>query len=159
MIRHFLVLAATCITAYTLPACKTIQPLPAGNDLVTVITMPSTIKTGGPVMLTFTVTNPSNKELKFLKWETPFEGFRNDCFDILNNAGELLPYHGIMAKRVMPPPADAYITVAPGQSTSASIDLATGYRITLPGDYSVEYTASNMSGLKKVNKISFTVVQ
>ncbi len=155
----FLLLAGTCITVFNFYACKTVQKTTANNELVTEMTMPATIRTGGPVMLTFTVKNPGGNELKFLKWETPFEGFRNDFLDIHNTAGELLPYRGIMAKRVMPPPPDAYITVAPGQSKTATIDLTTAYAISLPGTYTVAYTAEGMSGLKRVNKISFTIVQ
>lgn len=161
MRKLLFVLAAAGITAFTAQSCKTMQK-PANTDdadLITEMTLPSTVKAGDPIMVTFTVKNPGSKDQQFLKWQTPFEGFLNDFLDIRNPAGELLEYHGPMVKRLMPPPAESFITVGAGQQQTGSTDITKVYRIKLPGTYTVEYTGTSMSGLKKVNKAAFTVVQ
>jgi len=110
-------------------------------------------------MLTFTVHNTSSKELKFCKWSTPFEGFRNSIFTIADSKGDEARYKGVMAKRMMPPPAEAYMAVPAGDSVTATIDLLTAYDVKAPGKYKITYQSSGISGLEKVNQTSFTVTQ
>jgi hypothetical protein len=114
-------------------------------------------KAGDPVMVTFSVYNPSSKELKFCKWDTPFEGFRNSIFDIRNSQGEEVRYKGVMVRRVMPPPADAYMAVAAGKTVNGSIDLLEGYDLKEAGKYTIVYQSGGISGLEKVNDGSFTI--
>jgi hypothetical protein len=127
------------------------------GELSTTMSVQQPVKAGSPVMVTFTVHNISAKELKFCKWHTPFEGFRNSIFDIKNSKGEEVQYKGIMAKRKTPPPADAYITVAPGKTVSGSIDLLKAYDLSTPGTYTIIYQSSAISGLEKVNEATFTI--
>lgn len=126
--------------------------------LEAVMTAPEKVKAGAPIPVKFTVTNNSGKELQFCKWHTPFEGkFMNSFFEITDSKGEAVQYKGIMAKRVSPPPADAYMQVPAKQSVSAEIDLLTGYNITAPGVYKVVYQGSGVSGLNEVNELTITV--
>lgn len=162
MRKYLFVLAAAGVTAFTAQSCKTMQkPATTTEDaaLITEMTLPSTVKAGDPIVVTFTVKNPGNKDQQFLKWQTPFEGFLNDYLDIRDQAGQLIEYHGPMVKRMVPPPAESFVTVGAGQQQIGSADLTKVYHIKLPGTYTVEYTGTSMSGLKKVNKASFNVVQ
>jgi hypothetical protein len=64
-----------------------------------------------------------------------------------------------MAKRIMPPPADAYMAVAAGDTVTGSIDLLTAYDLSVPGKYTIVYQSSGISGLEKVNEATFTITQ
>jgi hypothetical protein len=164
--RNQLITLAACLSVFSFTACKHAQKATSATsvpstaeELVTTMSVPEKVKLGSPVMLKFTVSNNSGKELQFCKWHTPFEKFMNSYFDIQDSKGEPVQYKGIMAKRIMPPPADAYIKVPAKGKVSAGIDLLTGYRITAPGKYKVTYQDSGMSGLTKVNEVSFTVTE
>lgn len=130
---------------------------PIVEELVTEISVPATVKAGDSIPLKFTVRNPSSKELKFCKWHTPFEGFMAMFLDIKDAAGTNAQYKGVMAKRIMPPPDEAYIKVPAGDSVSVEINLLKGYQLTAPGKYTVIYQAGGMSGLTKVNEASFSI--
>ena len=164
--RNQLITLAACLSVFSFTACKHAQKAASttsapstAEELVTTMSVPEKVKVGSPVMLKFTVNNNSGKELQFCKWHTPFEKFMNSYFEIQDSKGEPVQYKGIMAKRIMPPPADAYIKVPAKGKVSSEIDLLTGYRITAPGTYKVTYQDSGMSGLTKVNEVSFTVTE
>lgn len=129
----------------------------AANELVTEMSIPETVKKGSPVVLKFTVRNPSSRELKFCKWHTPFEPFMAHYLDITDANGTSAQYKGAMAKRIMPPPEEAYIKVPAGDSAVVEIDLLKGYDIATPGRYKVVYQSSGMSGLLKVNETFFNI--
>jgi hypothetical protein len=152
---------AALLSFFTFSACKNTQKTTTstGEGLVTVMSVPSTIKAGSPVMLRFTVHNKSAKVLQFCKWHTPFEGFISSFLDIQSSNNTEVLYRGAMAKRIMPPPAEAYIKVPAGDSVSVEIDLLKGYNLTAPATYKAVYQASGMSGLEKVNEITFTVTE
>ena len=164
--RNQLITMAACLSVFSFTACKHAQKAASttsvpstAEELVTTMSVPEKVKVGAPVMLKFTVSNNSGKELQFCKLHTPFEKFMNSYFDIQDSKGNPVQYKGIMAKRIMPPPADAYIKVPAHNKVSAEIDLLTGYRITTPGKYKVTYQDSGMSGLTKVNEVTFTVTE
>ncbi|SIN84738.1 hypothetical protein [Chitinophaga niabensis] len=147
------------ITCFTFAACGNMQKNTAtGNELITEISVPETVKAGNPVPLKFTVRNPASKELKFCKWHTPFEGFMAMFLDITDTSGAHVQYRGAMAKRIMPPPEEAYIKVPAGDSVSVEIDLLKGYQLTAPGKYKIVYQAGGMSGLTKVNETFLNLV-
>jgi hypothetical protein len=162
MKNRFMTLAAV-LSFLTFTACKHTQKASSaattGEGLVTEMSVPSTIKTGNPVMLKFTVYNKSGKELQFCKWHTPFEGFMSSFLDITSSNNTEVLYRGIMAKRIMPPPAEAYIKVPAGKSVSVDIDLLKGYNLSAPATYKAVYQASGMSGLEKVNEVTFTITE
>jgi len=163
MKNRFMTLAAV-LSFLTFAACKHTQKTSGdtgatGEGLVTVMSVPATVKTGYPVMLKFTVYNKSGKELQFCKWHTPFEGFISSFLDIQSSNNTEVLYRGAMAKRIMPPPAEAYIKVPAGKSVSVDIDLLKGYNLSAPATYKAVYQASGMSGLEKVNEITFTVTE
>jgi hypothetical protein len=128
------------------------------SGLKTIMSAPEKVKKGDPIMLKFTVTNPADKEQEFCKWHTPFEQkFLNSFFEITDSKGEQVQYQGVMAKRMMPPPADAFIKVPAKDSVSAAIDLLTAYKISAPGTYRIVYQGDGISGLKDVNEVTVNV--
>ena len=46
------------------------------------ITADSSYALGSPVTVTFTMTNRSTRTIRALKWNTPVEGIRSNCFSL-----------------------------------------------------------------------------
>ncbi|HEY0176199.1 MAG TPA: protease [Pedobacter sp.] len=99
------------------------------------------------VKLKFTVYNQADSVQHFCKWHTPFEPLMSKYLEIKDENGEEAAYQGPMAKRMMPPPADSYLKVNPGDSLSVDVDVSKGYAIKKAGKYTISYTGQNMSGL------------
>ena len=94
---------------------------------------------GEKILLRFDVENLMGTPQKFLRWHTPFEGFRNDFLDVQpSGGGEPVPYQGILASRAPPGPS-AYLTLAPGEKATSSIELTEAYPVEKPGAYVVRY--------------------
>ncbi|MFP5285099.1 MAG: M35 family metallo-endopeptidase, partial [Thermoanaerobaculia bacterium] len=91
----------------------------------------------GAASITFTLTNRGDRPVSVLKWHTPLEGIRNDIFRILHE-GERVPYVGPMVKRGQPT-AEDFVTLAPGETVSAVVDLGAVYAFPEPGRYEVRY--------------------
>jgi len=113
------------------------------------------VKAGNEVELSFTVYNPSGKPQSFCKWHTPFEAPMSKYLDIKDDKGAEAPYQGAMAKRMMPPPADSYLEVKPGDSVNVKVNIAKSYLLDKPGNYSVHYNAQQISGLAVKDSITF----
>lgn len=92
-----------------------------------------------PISLRFALTNTSAFTVSVLAWGTPLEGFKKDMF-VVAWQGMRVPYAGMLVKRGKPTPAD-YVAIKPGATLSAVVDLAEGYAIQQPGEYSVEFAA------------------
>ena len=152
-----LLLAAACsVQTDNTSANADAQESPADTALLATINMKETIKPGDSVLLNFKVYNHTDSTKKFLKWQTPFEPLLSKYLDIKNEQGEEVAYKGAMAKRMMPPPAEAYISLQPNDSLKATVDILKGYDLTKPGKYTVTYTSENISGLKVKQQASFT---
>lgn len=87
--------------------------------------------------LTFTFSNRGRQPLQVLVWQTPLEGVRHPMLSIQRDAVEV-EYRGIMVKRSAPR-ADSYLLLKPGERRAAKIDLLTGWDVSAPGTYTVEY--------------------
>jgi hypothetical protein len=107
-------------------------------------------------VLKFTVKNQSDTVATFCKWHTPFEPLISKYLDIKNSDGQEVDYKGAMAKRIMPPPADSYLSINPGDSLSVDVDLSKGYAIEKAGTYTIKYSGGNMSGLVVKDSLTFT---
>lgn len=125
------------------------------KDLTALLSIKDTIRAGDSVILNFAVYNKTDSVKQFLKWQTPFEPLLSKYLDIKNEQGEKLQYKGAMAKRMMPPPAAAYLSLNPKDSLSARVDILKGYSLTKPGKYTITYTSENVSGLKVPQSVSF----
>jgi hypothetical protein len=92
---------------------------------------------GQPVMLTFTLHNRGTQALAVLEWGTPLEGARSDAFEITGPRGRVA-YTGPMLKRGDPGVA-AYHRIEPGQTLTATLDLASVYDLSRPGSYRLRW--------------------
>lgn len=108
------------------------------------------------VQLSFTVVNTADTVQRFCKWETPFEPKLGKYLDIKDAQGNEAPFTGIMARRIMPPPAESYIEVPAHDSVRTVFNVAKNYTVA-PGQYSVKYTGGGVSGLEAGNEIKITV--
>ena len=127
----------------------------AAKPLFATLRMKNNIKAGDSVKLKFTVYNQADSVQQFCKWHTPFEPLMSKYLDVTSETGEEASYKGPMAKRVMPPPADSYVKINPGDSLSMDVDVLKAYAIKTPGKYTVKYNAQNISGLIVKDSISF----
>lgn len=109
--------------------------------------------------ITFTVSNLSADTLKFTQYHTPFEGFISNFIALTDSTGTAVRYIGAMAKRVSPPPAESFHSVAPGAEKSISFDLKKGYAIESPGTYTLQYIGSRVSGIASGEAIQIHIVE
>lgn len=79
------------------------------------------------VWVQFTLTNQSLGSIKVLPWYTPLEGYLTHLFNIEDEQGKQLQYQGPMVKRMAPQIMD-YITLQPGESVKAKLDLQAAYQ-------------------------------
>jgi len=135
----------------TAPASDQSVPKP----LFATLKIKESIKAGDSVKLRFTVYNTADSVQQFCKWHTPFEPLMSKYLDVKAEDGEEALYKGPMAKRIMPPPADSYIKVKPGDSLSVEVDVLKAYAITKPAKYSITYNAQAMSGLVVKDSVVF----
>ncbi len=89
------------------------------------------------VTMRFSVTNEGATPIRLLKWATPFEEVGQNLFAVGLN-GEEVRYIGKMYKRGTPQAKD-YLTLAPGESLSTSVELSSLYDMSRPGEYTVQY--------------------
>ncbi len=101
------------------------------------LSVPSSVRAGDPVELSFRLTNRTAKPLFVLSWRTPLEGLRGNDFQITRDGTEI-PYQGPMAKRGNPS-AESYVTLAPGASVDAKVELTLAYEMNQPGRYRIEF--------------------
>jgi hypothetical protein len=113
------------------------------------------IKTGDKVILKFTVYNTADTVQQFCKWHTPFEPLMSKYLDVTSADGEEANYLGAMAKRIMPPPADSYVKLNPGDSLSVDVDVLKAYAMKRPAQYIIRYNSSNISGLVVKDSVKF----
>jgi hypothetical protein len=93
-----------------------------------------------PVKVQFILENRSDEALFFLKWYTPFEGFNSDMFIVTCN-GRVIQYEGRMIKRGNPGLKD-YLSVDPGNSLNAEVELSLVYNMKDTGNYRIEYKSA-----------------
>lgn len=136
-------------TADTIEKIDTVANLTARMD------MKPAVKTGDSLELQFTVYNTSTKVQSFCKWHTPFEPPMSKYLDIKDDQGVEARYQGAMAKRIMPPPANSYIEIKPGDSLSVKVNISKIYALDKSGTYTVSYNSQKISGLVVKDSITF----
>ena len=92
-----------------------------------------------------TLTNNGTEAAQILKWQTPFWGVDDDMFQVGRN-GEAVAYLGRHVKRSAPTEAD-FVTLAPGQSLSARVEMSALYDMSRSGEYTFQY-AMSLQGLR-----------
>lgn len=121
------------------PFCNLFEDLVA---LRCTISTESVVEQGRPVIVRFVMRNGSRQYLHIRKKNTPLSGtraaafiVRRDGVPIGNTSAE------VIVDRIDPDvPPRYYVTIAPGETLSVDIDLASaGYEIDRPGRYEVEF--------------------
>lgn len=110
------------------------------------------------VQLRFTVVNHADTAQKFVKWETPFEPRIGKYLEVMDEKGQEAEFKGAMARRVMPPPAEAYIEVPAHDSVQTSFNVATNYTLA-EGQYTIKYVGGGVSGLDAGREIKIKVAK
>jgi len=94
-----------------------------------------------PVIIHVTLTNPTRHTLKVLKWATPADGIEDRLLSVRRD-GVPVSYIGTLFKRPRPVSED-YIQLKAGRSVTFDMDLATGYDLSVSGNYSIIYDAAS----------------
>lgn len=142
------------------PVKNTENRLPADSSLYASLeSVDDTPNLQGNLMVRFTVNNPTKDTLRFTAYHTPFEGFISKFLTVTDIEGKEVSYHGPMVKRVMPPPADTYHTLAPGQTESVTFDLQKGYKIANAGTYTLQYNGERISGIANGSPITIVIAE
>lgn len=110
------------------------------------------------VQLTFTVVNHADTAQRFVKWETPFEPRLGKYLEVKDENSQEAEFKGAMARRVMPPPAEAYMEVPAHDSLSTSFNVATNYTFS-EGQYTIKYVGGGVSGLDAGKEIKIKVAK
>lgn len=122
-----------------------------------VLSVPASVRAGEPVELRFQLTNRTAQPLYVLKWRTPLEGQMGTDFQVTRDGTEV-SYQGRMVKRANPG-ADSYVTLAPGASVDARIDLSQAYEMKQPGRYRIAFHGELMDVVEKQAEVPRTMDQ
>lgn len=149
--------ATATLTATITPVEPVATSQPSQSKLEAVLQVPTTLPDGGSVELEFTLINNSESGLYVLKWYTPLEGIAGEIFYVKRD-GQPIPYEGLLAERGDPPP-DAYVFLDSGASVSATVDLATAYDFSEPGEYTIAFISPRISHVARTEDQMATSVE
>jgi peptidyl-Lys metalloendopeptidase len=90
-----------------------------------------------PLVVSWSLTNESDRPLWVLRWFTPVDGIEANIFAVTRN-GQPVPYVGKLVKRPAPTPED-YLELQPGQTLQLAVDISAAYDLTVKGDYAVRF--------------------
>ena len=93
------------------------------------------------VFVTVTLENAGDEAQSVLRRFTPFTSFADGPAFVVERDGEPVAYQGRMVKYA-PPSADDFLTLAPGQARTVSVDLGALYDFSQPGTYTVRLRAA-----------------
>ncbi len=117
------------------------------SGLIAHLEIPERLPVGESLNIKFTVENVSDIPIYVLKWYTPLEGIAGEIFRVTHD-GQVVPYEGILASR-MPPTADAYVFLNPGESASAVVDLSKSYNFSQLGEYRIKFISPRISHIAR----------
>lgn len=133
-----------------------VAPEAQRGDLSTTLTAANQVApAGAAVNVTVTMTNVTDHAVRVLRYNTPVDGIKEDLFRVSRD-GAAVAYLGRHYKWAAPQAAD-YLTLAPGQSVSATVDLATAYDFSATGEYSLAYGAGDVDNLNPVTALTVQV--
>jgi peptidyl-Lys metalloendopeptidase len=93
------------------------------------------------VTVQVTISNPTGKPVKVLKWFTPVEDVEEPLFAVSVD-GAPVSYIGALYKRPAPAAAD-YMTLKAGESVTRAVDLGAYYNLSVSGTYTVRYDVAS----------------
>jgi peptidyl-Lys metalloendopeptidase len=133
MDRKWMAALAGALAAWTPAQASTVT----ANVTVNVTPERQTLGRDDDVVVLVTMTNTSNATAYLLKWQTPFGAVEAPLFEVTRD-GLPVRYLGRQVKRAAPAAAD-YISLKPGASRSARVELSALYRMDVTGAYSIRY--------------------
>jgi len=87
------------------------------------------------------ITNVGERAIHFLKWNTPFDGVKNNIFSVVDSDGVETTYLGILMKRG-PPQMEDFVFIAPNQTITVAFDLSRVYLFDSPNKtYSISFSS------------------
>lgn len=98
------------------------------------------------------VENPTDGRRQFCSYHTPFEGIRNDIFEVRDAQGNELQYQGKMAKRAAPGKGD-FVLLKAGASKSVDFSLEDAYDFA-SGKYTIQFRGTDISMLPSSNTVT-----
>ncbi len=96
---------------------------------------------GESVLVQVSISNPTGKAVKVLKWYTPADAIEEPLFSVALD-GQAVAYLGAIYKRPAPSSAD-YLALKAGESVTYTVDLAAYYDLSASGNYTVRYAAAS----------------
>lgn len=120
---------------------STVIAAPDNTLVVSLAASQSKYKATEDVMISVTISNPTNHSLRILKWFTPVNGLEEPVFSVKVD-GESAFYTGAVYKR---PPATGndYISIKAGESVTFSVNLGDYYNLTRNGQYEIFFDAAS----------------
>ena len=100
------------------------------------VTLPSRFESGHEVVCTVTITNRDTRNHYLYNRNTPQEGLKSDIFQVTRN-GSPIPYDGLFFKRSPVTGLSKRILLKSNESITVSLDLTTGYSLTVAGSYAI----------------------
>ncbi|HYO65195.1 MAG TPA: M35 family metallo-endopeptidase, partial [Archangium sp.] len=113
------------------------QELAARDVSVRLSSEKATFGAGETARVTVTLTNDSRHAVKLLKWYTPAEGLEESLLQVKLN-GQDVAFTGPHYKRPAASEKD-FLTLAPGESLSRTVDLGEVYDLSRTGSYSLRF--------------------
>jgi peptidyl-Lys metalloendopeptidase len=117
------------------------QELSARDVSVRLSSDKATLGAGETVAVTITLTNDSRHPVKLLKWNTPVDGLEEALLEVTLN-GEAVAFTGPHYKRPAATEKD-FLTLAPGESLSRTVDLGEVYDLSRTGIYGVRFEVAS----------------
>ncbi len=121
--------------------------LASKSGLTAHLEIPERLPIGESINLKFVLKNVSDEPLYVLEWYTPLEGIAGEIFRVKHD-GQTLPYEGILASR-MPPSAEQYILLYPGETVSAVVNLANSFDFSEVGQYRIKFISPGISHIAR----------
>ncbi|PTL75854.1 M35 family metallo-endopeptidase [Vitiosangium sp. GDMCC 1.1324] len=140
------------------------QELAAGDVSVRLSAEKATLGASEKASVTITLTNDSRHPVKLLKWYTPADGLEEKLLEVTLN-GEAVDFMGPHYKRPAASEKD-FLTLAPGESLTRTVDLAEVYDLSRTGIYGIRFAvaprqlhgnSAKAGGLLKSNDVTLWI--
>jgi peptidyl-Lys metalloendopeptidase len=107
----------------------------------------SSLAANEAAVVTVTFTNRGTQAARLLEWDLPGQGIREGRFEVMLN-GEDVAYVGPHIKFAQPTERD-YVTLAPGQSLTRTMELSGHYNLEQSGSYTLRYDLGAHGGVTR----------
>jgi hypothetical protein len=125
--------------ALALASCRQATDPPAPSTPPAPLRLECRLTGDAPAALRFELSNPGERPVYALKWNTPLENPAFGTILTVTRDGTEIPYGGPMAKRGEPVRED-YVEIPAGGTVAATVDLTQAYDLSAPRTYEVRVT-------------------